>query len=430
MESLLQNVKGTKDFMPGEEQIRTKIRNILDEVFRNYGYGPLETPILCQYDLLASKYAGGSEILKEVYQLKDQGNRDLCLRYDLTVPFCKVIGINPTLQLPFKRYEIGKVFRDGPVKTGRLREFIQCDVDVVGVKGIIAEAELMCLAFEVFKRLDMRVYIQYNNRKLLTGLLEFTGIDNNLINEVIKTMDKINKIGEDAVKEELTLKGISRDTISRIFNLLNEDFSLSDFQHSSNSSIREGIAEIKELQSYLSGLELMTKTQLNLFLARGLDIYTGTVFEVFLSDECIKSSIAGGGRYDKIIGKFLDSEQEYPAVGMSFGLDVIYTAMEMKNAAQQKSPIDLFIIPIGTQIEALKLACCLRAKGIKVEIELRNVKLKKSLDYANKQDIPYVIILGEDEMNKGSVKVKDMRKGIEEGIEIARIERFNFGTDQ
>ncbi|AOT69614.1 histidine--tRNA ligase [Geosporobacter ferrireducens] len=426
MESLLQNLKGTKDFMPEEQQIRNKIRNVLEEVFQNYGYRPLETPILCQYDLLASKYAGGSEILKEVYRLKDQGNRDLGLRYDLTVPFCKVIGANPTLQLPFKRYEIGKVFRDGPVKTGRLREFVQCDVDVVGVKDTIAEAELMSLTFEVFRRLGMGVYIQYNNRKLLTGLLEFAGVNKDLINDVILTMDKIEKIGEDAVKEELVQKGITEDMLSKLFDLLNEDFSLSDFQDSPNVNIREGIAEIRELQSYLSGLELMTKTQLNLFLARGLGIYTGTVFEVFLSDGCIQSSIASGGRYDKIIGKFLDSGQEYPAVGISFGLDVIYTAMELKAEAQKKSPVDLLIIPMGTQVEALRLACALRKKDIKVEIELRSIKLKKSLDYANKQGIPYVVILGEDELNKGCVKIKDMSSGVEKELVIAEIEKFNF----
>lgn len=426
MESLLQNLKGTKDFMLEEQQLRNQIRNVLEKVFQNYGYKSLETPILCQYDLLASKYAGGSEILKEVYRLKDQGNRDLGLRYDLTVPFCKVIGLNPMVQFPFKRYEIGKVFRDGPVKTGRMREFTQCDVDVVGVEGVIAEAELIRLTFEVFRRLNLPVYIQYNNRKLLIGLLEFIGIDNDLINDVILSMDKIEKIGEQVVKETLSQKGISKDCISKLFNLLNEEFRFSDFQHSSNRNIREGIAEIQELQSYLSGLGLMAETQLNLFLARGLDIYTGTIFEVFLSDNTIQSSIASGGRYDKIIGKFLNSEQVYAAVGMSFGLDVIYTAIKIKDESQEKIPVELLIIPIGTQVKALELACDLRAKDVKVEIELRKVKLKKSLDDANKQGIPYVIILGEEELKKDCFKVRDMHSGTEKTMAIADIERFKF----
>lgn len=168
----LRNLKGTGDFMPKEQSVRSDIIRKLENVFERYGYQPLETPIVCYYNVLASKYAGGAEILKEVYKLSDQGGRELGLRYDLTVPFAKLVGMNPEIRMPYKRYEIGKVFRDGPVKTGRNREFVQCDVDMVGVESMMAEAELMMMTVEAYKILGLDIFISYNNRKLLSGIIE------------------------------------------------------------------------------------------------------------------------------------------------------------------------------------------------------------------------------------------------------------------
>lgn len=177
MTTKLRNLKGTSDFLPQEQRVRQEIIRKLQDTFEKYGYQPLETPIICYFDVLASKYAGGAEILKEVYQLKDQGGRELGLRYDLTVPFARLIGMHREIRMPFKRYEIGKVYRDGPVKTGRRREFIQCDVDMVGVKSVMAEAELMMMAVEVYRMLGLDVYISYNNRKLLSGVIELAEIE-------------------------------------------------------------------------------------------------------------------------------------------------------------------------------------------------------------------------------------------------------------
>lgn len=194
----LRNLKGTGDYMPWEQRGRQGIIRKLQEVFERYGYQPLETPVVCYFDLLASKYAGGSEILKEVYKLNDQGGRELGLRYDLTVPFAKIVGMNPELRMPFKRYEIGKVFRDGPVKTGRNREFIQCDVDVVGIGSLLTEAELLMMAVEIYRILNLEIYIPYNNRKLLSGLIAASGILPESAGDVILSIDKLEKIGEDA----------------------------------------------------------------------------------------------------------------------------------------------------------------------------------------------------------------------------------------
>jgi len=408
----LRNLKGTKDFFPEEQQIRNKIRNTLEESFQRFGFMPLETPTICYYNLLASKYAGGAEILKEVYKLSDQGKRELGLRYDLTVPFAKVIGMNPSLSMPFKRYEIGKVFRDGPIKTGRLREFIQCDVDAVGIKSMLAEAELMSMAFEVFEKLDLDVYIDYNNRKLLFGILSSIGIDDNILNSVVLTLDKIKKIGWDGVKMELEEKRINKSIIEKLYEVLNVreenilEYFLNNYQ---NPLVKEGVKELIELSDYLIKLNLLDKVTLNPFLARGLDIYTGTIYEIYLSDDSITSSIGGGGRYDKIIGGFLNNGLEYPAVGISFGLDVIYTALSMKYDSKENPMLDLLLIPLNTEKECLKIANGLRKQGLCVDIDMSGRKLNKVLNTANKKNIPYVIIIGENEIlsNKVSIKIMD-----------------------
>ena len=188
----LMNVKGTSDSLPKEELIKRRVINTLTSTFDKFGYMPLDTTILCYYDLLASKYAGGSEILKEVYTLNDQADRQLGLRYDLTVPFSKVISmnINKNITLPFKRYEVGKVFRDGPVKTGRAREFYQCDVDVCGIEGTYIEAEMLSMTSICYKKLGIEVYIEVNNRKLLEGFIIASGINEDIKNKVILSVDK------------------------------------------------------------------------------------------------------------------------------------------------------------------------------------------------------------------------------------------------
>ena len=433
MELKLRNIKGTKDYMPEEQYVRNEIKKKVESVFECYGYLSLETPILCYYDMLASKYAGGSEILKEVYKLKDQGDRDLGLRYDLTIPFAKVIGLNPYIRMPFKRYEIGKVFRDGPVKLGRNREFIQCDVDIVGVKSMLAEAELISMVFEVFDKLQLEVFVSYNNRKLLSGIISNSKVDDEMINEVILTVDKIEKIGEIGVKQELRDKGLSEAAINALFDSMQS--AKSDLQsyidsNQTNQLIVEGGIELNELNGYLEALGIIDQVRFNPFLSRGLDIYTSTVFEAFLTDGSIASSVAGGGRYDNIIGSFLDNGKEYPAVGISFGLDVIFAALTLKNKIQYKYPLDLMIIPIGTESKALEIAKALRKKGFLVDLEMTGRKLKKCLDFANKEKIPYVLILGQNELTANCVKLKNMFTGVEKTILISSIEKELRTVDQ
>lgn len=402
----LKNIKGTSDYLPNKEIIRRKVVGILTNIFEKYGYLPLETTILCHYDLLASKYAGGAEILKEVYTLKDQGDRNLGLRYDLTVPFAKVISMNAgkEINLPFKRYEIGKVFRDGPVKTGRAREFYQCDIDVCGIEGSLIEAELLSLASNAYKELGIDVYIEVNNRKLLQGFIIASGIPNNLINPVILSVDKLAKIGEDGVKEELKEYSISEKSLDKLFSYFKCDINNLDKLEIDNEIFIQGKSEVKELFSYLGKLNI-TNCIFTPYLARGLEIYTGTVWEVFDKEKRLTCAIGGGGRYDNIITNFIDDGNRYPAVGMSFGLVPI---CEILGNFENKALYDVLIVPMDTGIESLILANKLREKNIKVIVEMGKRKIKKILESADKNKIPYVIIIGENELSTKTIQIKDM----------------------
>ena len=419
----LMNVKGTVDNLPNKEIIRRKVVNTLTDTFEKYGYLPLDTSILCYYDLLASKYSGGSEILKEVYTLKDQGDRTLGLRYDLTVPFSKVISMNvgKEINLPFKRYEVGKVFRDGPVKTGRAREFYQCDVDVCGIEGTFIEAEMLMMTIECYKKLGIDVYIEINNRKLLEGFIIEAHIDKELSSKVILSVDKLAKIGESGVREELREYNIDNTKLDKLFSFFKCSINDLDNMNITNNSFIEGREEIKELFNYITSLSLEEECKFTPYLARGLEIYTGVVWEVFDKKQRLTCAIGGGGRYDKIITNFIDDGNKYPALGISFGLVPICEILENKS---KESFYDLLIIPMDTNIESLRLAATLRNKGIKVIIEMNKKKIKKALDSANKNNIPYVIILGQNEINNNTIEIKDMNNSTNIKVDINDIDKM------
>ncbi|MGG4169441.1 histidine--tRNA ligase [Rossellomorea vietnamensis] len=419
-----QNVKGTQDYLPEAEVIRREVRRTLEDVFIQYGCKPLETPILNYTELLASKYAGGAEILEEMYTLTDRGERDLALRYDLTIPFAKAAAMNPTIPMPFKRYEIGKVFRDGPIKAGRFREFTQCDVDIVGVDSQVAEAELMMMALDAFRKLDMKVTIQYNNRKLLTGMLEVFGVESDQINQAVLILDKLEKIGVGAVITELTDLSISDSTNRLIQQFLtdrdNNRLGYFESYADQNSQVREGLEELKELTSYLDFLDINEQCVFNPFLARGLEIYTGTIYEIFLTDGSLTSSIGSGGRYDNAVGGLLGTNENISTVGISFGLDVIYAAiMATQRNVKKGANVDYYVIPLGTGKEALQVANDLRKKGYIVELEMSSRKLGKLLEKANKEGVRNVIVIGEEEIKKNQFKVKDMETGEEQVWEMS-----------
>lgn len=415
-----ENVKGTYDYLPEKQIVREKIKAILQSTFVKYGFAPIETPIICMYDLLASKYAEGADILNEMYKLSDQGKRKLGLRYDLTITFSKLVSSNPNITLPFKRYEIGRVYRDGPVKLGRNREFTQCDVDVVGIKSMMAEAEYMMMTNEAYKKLGLDIEIEFNNRKLLTGIIVSVlgNISEEKIRKCIMLIDKFAKLSREELIKEFEKIDINTEQFDELISYFSLDYASlkQKLINSTSILVRDGLAEIDELYQYLEGTEALTRMRFAPYLARGIDVYTGTVWEVFLKDRKIAEqdfsvSIGGGGRFDKIITTFVDDGSEYPAVGMSFGLDVIYEILVLKNADKKTSTVDVFIIPFGTNFESFKFASALREVGLRVEIDKNVKKLKKSMAYANKMNIPYVIVLGEDELAKGVIQVKTMETG-------------------
>ncbi len=427
----LRQLKGTREYLPEQQILREYIVDVLKTVFKKYGYKPIETSILEFYDIAASKYAGGEEILKEIYRLKDNAGRQLCLRYELTFKLAKLVGLNPNIKLPLKRYEIGKVFRDGPVKTGRLREFTQCDVDCVGTSNLAVDAELIALAFDVFNALSLDVYVLVNNRKLLFGLFEYCGIDKKKFVDAALCLDKLEKIGKQEVAREMKQKGISEKCINQLFSIIDEVQKLKsnkqklDFvkKKLNNELAQEGIAQLEQFFDFCDALKLNQQNiVLALFLARGLAYYTGMMWEFYLKNSSIKSSVAAGGRWDEMIQNFLQCKQQYPATGMSFGLDVIYEALKEKKLAIPTSlqiP-KVLIIPINTLKTSMEIAQKLREAGISTDISI-DKKLSKALDYANKLNIPFCIIVGSKELQQDKVKLRDMQTGKEQLLTLTQV---------
>ncbi len=409
----LQLPKGTRDLKPEEAIVRNKIVGTLKNVFELYGYSPLETPAFERYDILASKYAGGNEILKEIFKFNDQGKRELGLRYDLTVPMCRFIAMNPNIKLPFKRYAIGEVFRDGPVEKARYRSFTQCDVDVVGIKGMQADAEIIALTQRAFKKLGFDVVVKVNNRKLLNDLLINTGVKEDKLETTMLSIDKLEKFGLETVKKELKDKKIDDAIINNLIKAINikgdNKEKLNKLKNIINNS--DGLNELDELLSSLNILKI--NVDFDVSLARGLAYYTGTVIEVYLKNSAVKSAVCAGGRYDRMIGSFI-GKGDYPAVGISFGFDRIYDAYIEKNKMQQKTVTKVYIIPINTFKDSLKIAEELRNENVSVDIDLTGKGPSKNLQYANSLGIPYVLFIGEEELKQGKVKLKDMVSGKEQ----------------
>lgn len=427
----LMNVKGTFDYMPEDMAIRNRITDVLRKNFEKYGYLPIETPMLNYYDLLSYKYGEDAEILSEIYHLTDQGERDLGLRYDLTVPFCKVVGLSKGLTMPFRRYEIGRVFRNGPVKAGRTREFYQCDVDVVGIDNRYIEAEQILMAINTYRELGIEIYVRYNNRKLMSGIILASGVDSNNIDKVIGVIDKLEKVSKEELYDMLREIGLKDEVIDKLFELFSMDYSqyesinFADDIKEAKRLFDEGLSEIKELNGYLLELGIIDDCKFTPTLARGLSIYTGVVFEFYDKLKRINCAIGAGGRYDKIITNFMNNGEEYPAVGLSFGLEPIFVIL--KENEKKVRLIDIYMVPFGEEkerVETLKLASKFRSMGYRVLIEMKKKKIGKCFEYADRENIHYVMIIGSDEVNSQVFKIKDMDEKVEHTYNLLELEEY------
>jgi histidyl-tRNA synthetase len=411
----LMNAKGTRDFAPEEALLRNKIKKVLVETFEIYGFAPLETPVLERFDILSSKYAGGAEILKETFKLIDQGKRELALRYDLTVPLCRFVGMNPKMKMPFKRYQIESVYRDGPVANDRLRTFTQADVDIVGTASMAADAQCLQIAATVFKKLGVVATIEINNRKFLDGLFDDLGLDEKKWVDAILILDKMKKVTKKELELEFADLGMKSTQIKRLFTLVAVTGTNAQKINALQKKVKSPLAQegLDELQQLFSSLPKTKQMQFTPTLARGLAYYTGTVFEVFAIKGSVRSSITSGGRYDNMIQQFLGGSQKYPAVGISFGLERLALLLQDSLSDGRKTPTQLFVLPIGTKKQCVSIVAELRDAGVKTDTDILGRNPSKNLKYVNSLGIPYVLFVGEEEVKKKKYKLKDMSTGKE-----------------
>jgi histidyl-tRNA synthetase len=408
----LQTAKGVRDIPPEEKIVRNRMISTLTKVFERYGFAPLETPIIERFETLAAKGGAGegSDAMKEVFTLSDQGERALGLKFEQTTSLCRYVGTNPQIKMPFKRYEIGPVFRDGPIKAGRYRQFWQCDVDIVGSKSMIADAEVLAITDKVFKEFGFDFLVKVNNRKVLNGILAQAGVKE-FKNEALIAIDKLEKIGKKGVTDELFEGGLNDIQVEKIFEIIKEGLTLEELKSNlTDKDALEGVEELEELFKYLDAMQIKSAV-FDVSLVRGLSYYTGTIFEAYSKKGKITSSLAGGGRYDKMIGDFLGGSREIPAMGISFGLAPIMDSLKAKEEFKEKSVAKVYVIPIKTVNESLDVIQKLRDLGVNADFDINGRGMSKNLNYANAMGIPFVIIIGENELKAGKVLLRDMSSG-------------------
>jgi len=430
--------KGTRDFTPQEMANRNYIFNTIKDVFRLYGFQQIETPAMENLSTLMGKYGDeGDKLLFKILNsgdfmadLKDDEllNRNSVkltnrisekgLRYDLTVPFARFVVQNrDKISFPFKRYQIQPVWRADRPQKGRYREFYQCDVDVVGSDSLLNELELIQIVDEVYRRLKINVVIKINNRKILSGIAEIIG-EAEKITDITVAIDKLDKIGLEKVNEEIASKGISQEAIAKLQPILllngTNEAKLEQLKSvlATSETGMKGVAELETIFGLCNLMKIETGIELDLTLARGLNYYTGAIFEVKALDVEM-GSITGGGRYDNLTGVF--GMEGVSGVGISFGADRIYDVLNTLNLYPETSleQTQLLFVCFGDKelMYSLPWLNQLRSNGINTEIYPEPAKMKKQMSYADNKRIPYVAIVGETEMNEGKVMLKDMKSG-------------------
>ena len=412
-------LSGFMELLPERQVCFDSMVNKLQNSFSLYGFTPLDTPLMESAEVLLAK--GGGETEKQIYTLR-KGDNDLAIRYELTASLAKYVALYYNdLTFPFRRYEIGKVYRGERAQRGRFREFYQADIDIIGDGGldIMNEAEIPSVIFKCLTSLGLkRFVIRINNRKVLNGFFDILGIDNEKTTDVMRVVDKLDKIGVDklikTLMSDLDVTETQADKIIAFVTSKGDPFETLVKYKGENESFDTGVKELEALSKHLIYFGVPdTHYKIDLSIARGLDYYTGTVYETYLTDHPEVGAICSGGRYDNLAEYYTD--RKMPGVGISIGLSRLFYILQeqgLLNDAYLAAPADVLIIPMTDDLShAVKLATSMRETGLRVQIYSENKKFKIKVSYADKLGIPYVIFLGEDEIKKGLITVKDMTSG-------------------
>lgn len=411
---------GFMELLP-EDQIQfNKMMDTIRRVYEQFGFLPLDTPTIEISEVLLAKAGGETE--KQIYRF-NKGDHDLSLRFDLTVPLARYTAQHESeLVFPFKRYQMSKVFRGERPQKGRYREFYQCDIDIIGLDdlSLFYDAEMPSVIYHVFKELDFGPFtIRLNNRKILNGFFRSLGLENSIA-EVLRIIDKIDKIGEENVRSELKELEVADDAIDSILNLIhiagsNDDIIASlETMGIEDEVFMEGVSEMKQVVSNMRLLGMPEENfRIDLTIARGLDYYTGTVYETTLNDYPKLGSICSGGRYDNLTGYY--TKQRMPGIGISIGLTRLFSQLKEVGLlkVERRTLVDALVVPLGKDQMpyCLQTAATLRDGGIKTDVFYQEKGMKQKMKYASRLGIPYVVLVGEDEAKEGKVTLKNMDKG-------------------
>ncbi len=421
---------GFMELLP-EDQIQfNRMYDTIRGVYERYGFLPLDTPTIEYSEVLLAKAGGETE--KQIYRFQ-KGDNDLSLRFDLTVPLARYVAQHsPELVFPFKRYQMSKVFRGERPQKGRFREFYQCDIDVIGVDtlDLVFDAEIPAVIYHVFKELDFGAFtIRMNNRKVLNGFFTALGYADR-IGDILRTIDKLEKMGKDAVVKELTEYGVAEQDVDKILAFIgikgaNDDvLAALAAQDVTDERYREGVDELTKVIGYLRrfGIDENCYT-IDLTIARGLDYYTGTVYETMLNDYPSMGSVCSGGRYDNLTEYYTD--QKLPGIGISIGLSRLYYQLKENGLLNDgaKSLVRCLVVPMGedTMNTAISVAAGLREAGVVTDVYYQNKGMKQKMKYAARLGIPYVAIIGEDEQANGTVMLKNMNTGEQQAVAAAEL---------
>lgn len=417
---------GFMELLPNEQILFEQMKQTIEKTYQRFGFLPLDTPILELSEVLLAKAGGETE--KQIYRFT-KGDTDISMRFDLTVPLAKYVAKNyGNLSFPFRRYQIGKVYRGEKTQKGRFREFYQCDIDIIGdgELGIVNDAEIPSVIYNLISDLGFNDFtICINNRKVLNGLFREVNQEQNAV-DIMRTIDKLAKIGKEKVIEELKEISVDDQAIERILTFIEidgtTDEKISKLENLGilNEMFTQGLEELKQVVKYIRIFGVPdTHFKIDLTIARGLDYYTGTVYETFLNDYKELGSVCSGGRYENLAEYYTD--KKLPGVGISIGLTrLFYKLNELQLIKTDKySMSDILIIPMTEDMtKSIELASDLRKEGINTEVYLNDKKLKAKFKYADKLKIPYVVVIGEDEISSNTVKVKNMETGEETPTEL------------